>query len=174
MRENIKKELYSWVKSVILAFILAFLCTNFLFAPTTVQGESMSPTFEDKDKVLLSKISEIERFDIIVFNAPDTDKRYIKRVIGLPGDTIEMKDDVLYVNGKAYEETYLEEHKEEISFAKLTGDFTLKEITGKERVPKGKLFVLGDNRLKSNDSRLFGFISAEEVIGEVKFRFYPL
>lgn len=174
MQENSKKELYSWVKSIILAFILAFLCTNFLFAPTTVKGESMSPTFEDNDKILISKISEIERFDIIVFNAPDSDERYIKRVIGLPGDTIEMDNDILYVNGKAYKETYLDENREEISLSKLTGDFTLEELTGEATVPEGKLFVLGDNRLISNDSRRFGFISSEEVIGEVKFRFFPL
>lgn len=173
MGEKTKKEVYSWVKSIIIAFILAFLCTNFLFAPTTVKGESMSPTFEDKDKVLISKISEIERFDIIVFNAPDSDERYIKRVIGLPGDTIEMDNDILYVNGKAFKEKYLDENREETPLSKLTENFTLEELTGESRVPEGKLFVLGDNRLESKDSRRFGFISSEEVIGEVKFRFFP-
>lgn len=174
MEEKTKNEIYSWVKSIIIAFILAFLCTNFLFAPTTVKGESMSPTFEDKDKVLISKISEIERFDIIVFNAPDADERYIKRVIGLPGDTIEMDNDILYVNGKAYKEKYLDENRKETPLSKLTENFTLEELTGETKVPEGKLFVLGDNRLESYDSRRFGFIASEEVIGEVKFRFFPL
>lgn len=173
MQVNIKKEVYSWIKSMAFALIIAFFCRNFIFSPTTVYGESMSPTFQDKDRVLLSKISDIQRFDMVVFSAPDADKFYIKRVIGLPGDSVEMKDDDLYINGNEMEEPYLEENKEDALF-KLTGDFTLKEITGESRVPEGSLFVMGDNRLYSKDSRFFGFISEDSIVGEVKFRFYPL
>ena len=174
MKENIKQEGSSWVKTILVAFIVAFICREFLFAPTIVRGESMEPTFEDQNKVILSKISEIQRFDMIVFHAPDSDERYIKRVIGLPGDSIEVKDDVLYINGKIYEEPYLEGNKDADLLGKLTGDFTLEDLTGKSTVPQHSLFVLGDNRLNSKDSRIFGFISENSVIGEVKFRFYPL
>ncbi len=173
MQENLKKEFFSWIKMIVIAFILAFLCTNFFFAPSVVEGHSMSPTFEDKDKVIISKVSGIERFDIIVFNAPDADKLYIKRVIGLPNDHIVMKNDILYINGKAYTEPYLDENRKQYPLDKLTGDFTLEELTGESKVPEGKLFVLGDNRMESKDSRIFGFISFDEVIGEVKFRIYP-
>ena len=103
MQNRTKKEVYSWITSIAFALIVAFICRQFIFTPTTVHGESMSPTFEDENKVILSKTSDIQRFDIIVFHAPDSDENYIKRVIGLPGDSVEMKDDVLYINGKVYE-----------------------------------------------------------------------
>lgn len=168
MTESTKKEIYSWLKSLAIAFIVAFICKQFLFIPTTVYGESMSPTFKDQDRIVISKTSAIERFDVIVFNAPDqAGEKYIKRVIGLPGDHIEMKDDVLYINGEAFEEIYLKENKEETLFSNLTGDFSLQEV------PRDSLFVMGDNRLYSKDSRRFGFISYDSIIGEVKFRFYP-
>lgn len=85
-----------------------------------------------------------------------------------------MKDDVLYINGKAYTESYLKENKLGATTAKLTGDFTLEEETGEKTVPSNSLFVLGDNRLKSKDSRDFGFISDKSVIGKVVLRIYPL
>ena len=175
MKESTKKEIYSWIKSLAFAFIIAFVCRHFLFAPSIVFGESMSPTFHDQDRIVVSKTAEIERFDVIVFDAPDMeDEYYIKRVIGLPGDRIEMKNDVLYINGKELEEPYLIENKEENLLSKLTEDFSLLDKTGESKVPEGKLFVMGDNRLKSKDSRIFGLISSDSVIGEVKLRIYPL
>ncbi|WP_338448388.1 signal peptidase I [Niallia oryzisoli] len=175
MAESTKKEIYSWLKTLGFALIIAFICREFIFSPTTVFGESMTPTFQDHDRVMISKTSEIDRFDVIVFDAPDVPgEHYIKRVIGLPGDRIAMQDDVLYINGKAWDEPYLQQNKKDNPFPKLTGDFSLKEKTGKTIVPKDKLFVMGDNRLISKDSRIFGFIPYQSVIGEVKFRIYPL
>lgn len=169
MKEHTKNEILSWVKSFAFALIIAFICKQFLFTPSTVFGESMLPTFENEDRVIVSKTSAIQRFDLIIFDAPDQeDKNYIKRVIGLPGDRIEMKDDVLYINGEAFDESYLQGNRGDNPFGKLTGDFSLKEV------PKDSLFVMGDNRLHSKDSRYFGFISSDSVIGEVKFRFYPI
>ena len=134
----------------------------------------MSPTFQDEDRVVVSKMSDIQRFDVIVFAAPDIEgEHYIKRVIGLPGDRIEMKEDMLYINGKALQEPYLKENKDNNILNKLTEDFSLKEKTGVSKVPEGMLFVMGDNRLKSKDSRIFGYVSYDAVIGEVKFRYYP-
>ncbi len=84
-----------------------------------------------------------------------------------------MIDDILYVNGSVYDEPYAKRIDGDPITDRITGDFTLAEITGQEEVPEGAFFVLGDHRLKSNDSRYFGFISEDAVIGEVKLRIYP-
>ncbi|MTH55009.1 signal peptidase I [Bacillus mangrovi] len=165
-----KKEIYSWLKTIGLTLLIALLCRMFIFEPITVEGVSMSPTLENGNKVIASKISTIERFDVIIFNAPENNKKYIKRVIGLPGDKIEMKDDVLFVNGKAFKEKYI---NKEIQANKVTEDFSLKDTTGVTAVPDGYFFVLGDNRVKSMDSRSFGFISKGSVVGKSIFRIYP-
>src|SRR5699024_7633972 len=137
MKESTKREIYSWIKSITFALIIVFICRSFLFEPTTVFGESMLPTFQNKDKVVVNKMTKIKRFDVIVFDAPDVeDSYYIKRVIGLPGDHIEMKNDVLYINEEAMEEPYLIENKEESPFHILTEDFSLQEKTGQSNVPK--------------------------------------
>ena len=109
-----KNELWEWIKALVIAVLLAAVIRYFLFAPIVVDGVSMMPTLHDQDRMIVNKFSyqigEPNRFDIIVFHAPEN-KDYIKRVIGLPGDTVEYKDDTLYVNGKAYEEPYLDEYK---------------------------------------------------------------
>lgn len=172
--EDTKSYFFFLVKTFIFALIIAFLVRQFIFQPTVVKGESMSPTFESNDKVLINKLSEIERFDIVVFDAPDEDVYYVKRVIGVPGDTVEMVDDVLYINGKAVKEPYLDENKKKQRlFGSFTADFTLEELTGETKVPDQTFFVLGDNRVNSKDSRSFGFIHEESVIGEVKLQVYP-
>ena len=173
MEKTVKKELFSWIQSILFAMAIVFIFHQFLFVPTKVLGESMLPTFEEEDRVIVSKVSSIDRFDMIVFNAPDEDDKYIKRVIGLPGDRVEMIDDILYINSEAYDEPYVTYIKGDPITNRITENFTLEEITGSERVPKGAFFVLGDHRLKSKDSRRFGFIYEDEVIGEVKFRFFP-
>src|SRR4051794_30385270 len=104
MEETVKKEIISWIQSILFALAIVFICYQFLFVPTKVQGVSMLPTFEDGDRVIVSKISSIDRLDMIVFDAPDIEERYIKRVIGIPGDHVEMIEDVLYINGEVYDE----------------------------------------------------------------------
>lgn len=174
MKASTKKEVISWIKSIVIAIIVVFICREFIFAPITVSGESMSPNFHNADRVVVSKTSNIQRFDVIVFDAPDIEgEKYIKRVIGLPGDSIKVEDDVLYINGEMFPEEYLAENKEANPLQHLTGDFSLKENTGESQVPDDMLFVMGDNRLDSKDSRIFGFVPYDSVLGEVKFRFYP-
>ncbi|MGK7376779.1 signal peptidase I [Planococcus sp. 1R117A] len=170
MDEEALNGLINWMKIIILTAAIVLVSRQFLFEPVSVHGQSMMPTFEEDDKVVLSKISRIDNFDMIVFVAPDK-KNYIKRVIGIPGDRVEMKDDQLYLNGKRVAEPYLEENRKwakENGYPELTADF------GEFIVPGDCYFVLGDNRLNSVDSRIIGFILEEAVIGEVKFRLSPV
>ncbi|MGP1909707.1 signal peptidase I [Metabacillus sp. JX24] len=164
---NTRKEIWSWIKSILFALAIAVICREFLFAPVVVEGKSMQPTFEDQNRLIISKTSGIERFDMIVFHSPEPGRDYIKRVIGLPGDQIEMKQDVLYINGKQFEEPYLAANKNMLGYGEqLTEDF---QVT----VPDNSYFVMGDNRRQSRDSREIGSIAKDEVIGEVKLRFFP-
>ena len=165
-----KNELWEWIKALLIAVLLAVVIRYFLFAPIVVDGLSMMPTLHDQDRMIVNKFSytigEPDRFDIIVFHAPEN-KDYIKRVIGLPGETIEYKDDTLFVNGKAYEEQYLTEYKKEVIDGPLTEPL---KIT----VPEGELFVMGDNRRFSKDSRHIGTISMDEVLGKTSVIYWPL
>ena len=167
MSESSKKEVWSWVKAILLGLVIAFICREFIFAPVKVEGKSMMPTFEDNNRIIVSKMSKVERFDMIVFHSPVSNEDYIKRVIGLPGDIVEVKSDVLHINNIIYDEPYLQENKEMLSTQEqLTDDF-------KVTVPEGSLYVMGDNRKKSSDSREIGFITEDAIVGEVKFRFFP-
>ena len=170
-----KKEILSWVKAIAIAFVLSVLCRQFIFTAKTVFGESMAPTFHNGDIVIVSKINQIHQSDLIVFNVPDSELEevYIKRVIGVPGDSIEMKDDRLYINNEPVNEEYLTEEKQKASIGYFTEDFTLKDYTGKSKVPEGHFFVMGDNRPISKDSRIIGFIPEDQIIGEVVFQMYP-
>lgn len=175
--EKKKSETWEWLKAIVIAVLLAGGIRYFVFAPIIVDGLSMMPTLHDRDRMIVNKLSykigEPHRFDIIVFHAEEG-KDYIKRVIGLPGDHIEYKNDTLYVNGKAYKEPYLDEYKKQLIDGPLTESFTLEEITGRKTVPKGYLFVMGDNRRFSKDSRHIGFISMEKVVGKASIVYWPL
>jgi signal peptidase I len=172
-----KSEAWEWIKALAIAVILAAAIRYFLFAPIVVDGLSMMPTLHDQNRMIVNKLSynigEPERFDIVVFHAPEQ-KDYIKRVIGLPGDHVEYKNDTLYINGKPIEERYLKGAKAEIIDAPLTFDFELEELWGQKTVPEGHLFVMGDNRRYSKDSRSIGFVSMEEVIGETGVVYWPI
>lgn len=142
--------------------------------PVVVYGTSMSPTLRETEKLIMFKTDEINRFDIISFESPDSlEEYYIKRVIGLPGDSVEYSNDTLYINGKEVAEPYLDDIKKSDFYNKqgnlLTQNFTLLNLdsTKEAVVPEGMLFVLGDNRIESKDSRFFGFISQEKVVGKM-------
>ncbi|MBD8026161.1 signal peptidase I [Ureibacillus sp. Re31] len=171
-RKN-KNEFMSWLVAILFGIVISFICREFLFSPIVVKGASMVPTYENKDVIIVSKISEIDRFDHIVFKSPVEDEYYIKRVIGLPGDTVEMKEDILIVNGIEYEEPYVNRETDNPFQRRVTENFTLEDYTGEKTVPEGYLFVLGDNRLTSFDSRHYGLISIDAVLGESKMRIYP-
>lgn len=179
LEKSKKRELVDWIKSIAVAFVFVIAIRTFIFTPIIVDGSSMMPTYEDGDKVLVNKISKqlsgIERFDVIIFEAP-IGENYIKRVVALPGDNIAYENDILYINGEALEEPYLNEYKEQLmDNAPLTYDFTLESSTKYTEVPEGYLFVLGDNRRKTADSRdpRVGLVPIDKVLGKANIRFYP-
>lgn len=175
-KKKIKKEVISWGKTLLLTVIVVIAIRTFLFTNYIVYGASMMPTIHDRDRVIINKIGydvgSPERFDMIVFQATETTD-YIKRIIGLPGDSIEYKDDNLYVNGELIEESFLNEMKAEYKM-QYTDDFTLEWITGEKTVPENHIFVLGDNRPNSIDSRYIGFIPFDKIVGKADLAYWPI
>ncbi|WP_240456736.1 signal peptidase I [Virgibacillus halodenitrificans] len=181
MNEKLKKglrELLDFGKSVLFFMVIVILLRVFVFATYDVSGSSMEPNFHDGERLIVSKLSYQvgipERFDVVVFHATNQDD-YIKRVIGLPGDEIKYENDILYVNGQPIEENFIKDEKKQ-SNHEYTENFNMKEILPHETVPEGYVFVMGDNRPNSVDSRYasLGFIPIESVVGEVIVRLFPL
>ncbi len=172
-----KKFLFECVKIGVLSIVL-FLCIDtFVFSSYEVDGSSMATTLEDGDKLIVNKMryefGNISRFDIIVFQGME-DEDYVKRVIGLPGDVLEYRDDRLLINGEYIQEPFLHSRLETTLLGqKETGDFKLEDLTEEAKVPENSLFVMGDNRLNSYDSRHFGFVSVDDLIGKVSVRYWP-
>jgi len=169
-----KNELWEWIKALLIAFAIAAFIRYFLFTPIVVDGDSMMPTLEHGDRMIVNKLGAPDRFDIVVFHAPEG-KDYIKRVIGVPGDHIEYMDDQLYINGEPYEEPYLEEYKSQVQDGDLTWDFKLQDLDPNlTEIPEGHYFVMGDNRRFSKDSRHIGIVNEEEIIGKTSIVFWPI
>ncbi|PKR78457.1 signal peptidase I [Halalkalibacillus sediminis] len=160
-----KKEIWEWSKAIVIALLLAFVLRSFVFATSVVEGTSMDPTLHNGERVIFNKaiylLDEPARGEIVIIQHPN--KNYVKRVIGLPNDTIEVKDYVLHINGEPIEEVYLSEEQKE-----GTGNFD--PIT----VPEGKYFVMGDNRSISKDSRNgLGLIEEDDIIGRSEVIIFP-
>lgn len=154
-----------FLKDVIVVIVVAVLI-SVLIKPIIVKGSSMYPTLEDSDYLLVSRqaynIGEPDRGDIVVFphvEGNGDEVLYIKRVIGVPGDHVEIEDGEVYINGVMQEEEY------------INGDYTEGDVDCK--VPQGEIYVLGDNRGNSSDSRFFGTVEADEVVGTAFIRLYP-
>ena len=156
------KELIPYVVIV----IVVVLIRTFIATPVIVSGDSMVPTLNDKQLLLLNKldykISDIERFDIVVIDIDN--KEIIKRIIGLPGEEILYRSNTLYVDGHEIESKYNFE----------TEDFSLKTICNCTRIPDDKYLVLGDNRSVSADSRIIGLIDKEDIKGSVNISLWPI
>jgi signal peptidase I len=164
--------LLDFVEAFVLVGAIFLIVYAFLFRPYQVNGESMGPNFQDKEYILTSlislKISELERGDVIVFQAPtNAEKDYIKRVIGIPGDTVELINGKVYVNGQKLNEAYLSEN------TSTDSRVFLREGAVKT-VPPDSYFVLGDNRSISSDSREWGFVKKEEIIGKSVLVYWPV
>lgn len=160
MKDKIKSILPYIIIIVVVLFIKAFIVT-----PIKVNGESMHPTLEEGDIMILNKtayyFNEPKRFDIVVVDMPD--EYLIKRVIGLPGEHIEYKDNTLYVDGKEIEEDF--EHDK-------TEDFNIEEL-GSDTVPEDSYLVMGDNRENSLDSRELGFMKIDQLLGRTSLIILP-
>lgn len=164
-------ELKRWVKTIFIALGLTLVIRTFFFSPYVVDGASMEPTLHNHEKIFVNKVYYSDHFnrgDIIIIKGPD--ENYVKRIIGMPGDEIEMKGDQLFINQVPYKETYLAEN---LKFAKLQGG-RLTEDFGPIFIPKNQYYVMGDNRLYSKDSRNgLGFIKQENIIGKSEFVLFP-
>jgi len=154
------------LESILIAVVLAVLIRVFVLAPFFIPSGSMIPTLLEGDRIIVSKITyrftEPQRGDIVVFKYPkDTSKDYVKRLIGLSGETVALKNNQLYINGQAMPESYLPAG---VHFS----DY------GPEQVPEGEYFMLGDNRQNSEDSRYWGSMPRKNVIGKALFIYWPL
>lgn len=165
------KEALGWIRDIGIALVIAAIILTF-FKPIIIQQESMQPTFYSDDYVIISKqaytlFGDVERGDVIVFKSNLLDgegnsKHLIKRIIGIPGDTIEIKNGLVYRNGEKLEEDYVNEKRQSGEMEPII-------------VEEGKLFVLGDNRRVSQDSRSeeIGQIDQETIVGKVVLRIFP-
>lgn len=158
-----KKEILEWIISIAVAFVILFIVGKFIVTPYTIKGESMDPTLKDGERVAVNivgyKTGGLEKGNVVVFHANKNDD-YVKRVIGVPGDKVEYKNDTLYVNGKKQDEPYLNYNLKHKQGDYITGTFQVKDLPNANPksnvIPKGKYLVLGDNREVSKDSRAFG------------------
>lgn len=179
------KEIWDWIKALGLSFVVAMLITIFVFQPFKVEGHSMDPTLRDNERIYVSKLSHTfsylpEYGDIVIIDSRVERKRtfrddltetpffslftskeegrtfYVKRVIGKPGDVLEFKENKVIRNGEALDEPYIKETMQFVSDKKWV-------------VPKDSVFVMGDNRNNSRDSRDIGFIPLDHIIGKKVF-----
>lgn len=167
MDKSLKNEIIEWIKAIAFALILALAIRGFVFEPMVVPSGSMIPTIQIGDRILVNKFiyrfKPLERGDIVVFKYPDDPSQtFVKRLIGVGGDVIEIKNNTLYRNNVPVKEPYLKEP--------MVGNF------GPFRVPEGYYFMMGDNRNNSKDSRFWEnkFVSRSQIIGKATYRIWPL
>ncbi|HME11317.1 MAG TPA: signal peptidase I [Candidatus Acidoferrum sp.] len=164
---SLRNEVRVWTRDLLIAIGLALVIIVFLYQPVKVEGTSMAPLLSDQERIFINKFvyrfAAIERGDVVVFWYPlDRSKSFIKRVIGLPGDTLEMRQGTLYVNGQVVAEPYVPLRYEDFSnFGPVT-------------VPKDSYFVMGDHRISSNDSRVFGAVENKFIYGRAVFAYWPV
>ncbi len=169
------KDKFKELIPYIIIVIVVVLIRTYLVTPVIVSGDSMVPTLKENEILLLSKItyrvSNIKRFDVVVINVnkelPNGKKiktKIIKRVVGLPGEYVEYKNNTLYIDGKELKNDYNFETK----------DFSLEDISIYKKIPEDKYLVLGDNRSVSADSRSIGLIDKKDISGMAIFRIWPI
>lgn len=164
---SLRNEIRIWTRDLLIAIGLALVIIVFLYQPVKVEGTSMAPLLSDQERIFINKFvyrfEPIQRGDVVVFWYPlDRSKSFIKRVVGLPGETVEIRQGAVYVNNKAVPEPYVPPQYEDLS------DF------GPVRVPEDKYFVMGDHRISSNDSRVFGPVASRFIYGRAVFAYWPV
>jgi signal peptidase I len=160
---------FYWVRDLVFSVLIAVILIVFIYQPVKVEGTSMMPTLTDQERIFINKftyhygLGSVSRGDMVVFWYPlDTSKSYIKRIIGVPGDEVQIVSGQVYVNGNSLAEDYVpDEYRDRVSW-------------GAERVPVDKYFVLGDHRSSSNDSRAWGFVDRKYIYGKAVFVYWPL
>jgi len=162
------KHLSRWLCELIVALIVAVAIILFVYQPVKVEGTSMMPGLVDNERLFINKfvyklgMSGVQRGDTVVFLFPQDPRRsYIKRVIGLPGDLVEMRRGHVWLNGRELDEPYVPEQYRDPSDMAPT------------RVPAGRYFVMGDHRSASNDSRAWGTLPAQAIYGKAVFVYWP-
>jgi signal peptidase I len=160
-------ELKPWFRDILLAFVIAIFIVVFVIQPVRVEGTSMQPRLVDQERIFVNRFiyrfTEIHRGDIVVFWYPrDRTKSFIKRVLGVPGDTVEIRRGSVFVNGRRIEEPYLDP------------EFRGFDSLHRRVVPPDHYFVLGDHRNSSNDSRNWGFVPQDLIYGKAVFRYWPI
>ncbi|MBM7616952.1 signal peptidase I [Weissella uvarum] len=184
------KNILSWIIPVVIGLVIAGLVTHFVVSFVRVDGTSMAPNLSNNERVVQLVNGKVRRGSVIVFNAEGEDpsvkseKKYVKRVIAVPGDTVSANNGQIKVNGKVVNQNYISESEQyATNYPGPTdiGNWTnLKQLgtrmewqkTPSVKVPKGKYFVLGDHRSVSNDSRYWGFVDKNKVTGVVKVPFW--
>jgi len=159
----------AWMRDLAFSVLLAIILIVFIYQPVKVEGTSMMPALVNDERIFINKFTyrfgagNIERGDLVVFFFPlDRSKSYIKRVIGLPGDTVQIEDGTVYVNGARLEEPYVPDaYRDHTSTPSAT-------------VPADSYFVLGDHRSSSNDSRAWGTVRRSDIYGKAVFVYWPL
>jgi len=155
-----------WLRDLLVSAVASVLIITFLYQPVRVEGTSMLPRLEDRDRLFINKfvyhVSAIERGDVVVFHYPrDPEKSYIKRVIALPGDRLRIDHGVVWLNGRRQLENYVpEEYRDTRSVAELV-------------VPEGTYYMMGDHRSISSDSREFGPVERSLIYGKAVFIYWP-
>jgi signal peptidase I len=164
---SLRTEIRVWTRDLLIAIGLALVIIVFLYQPVKVEGTSMAPLLSDQERIFINKFvyrfEPIQRGDVVVFWYPlDRTKSFIKRVVGLGGETVEIRQGQVYVNGIVVQEPYVPPQYEDLS------DF------GPMRVPKDSYFVMGDHRISSNDSRVFGPVASRYIYGRAVFAYWPV
>jgi signal peptidase I len=165
--QPLRRELRSWGRDLVIALSLAVVIIIFFYQPVKVEGTSMTPLISDQERIFINKFvyryEPIERGDVVVFWYPlDRSKSFIKRVVGLPDDMVEIREGHVYVNGKMLLEPYVPPASADSSNFSPT------------RIPKGEYFVMGDHRSSSNDSRIFGPVPRKFIYGKAVFAYWPV
>lgn len=167
--QSTARNAISWLRDLAVSVVIAVIVILFLYQPVKVEGTSMTPALVNDERIFINKfvyrfgISDIDRGDTIVFWAPeDPTRSYIKRVIGVPGDAIEIVNGTVILNGKPLDEPYLiDDNRDRVSMPLRT-------------VEQGHYFVLGDHRNSSNDSRSWGTVARDAIYGKAVFVYWPL
>jgi signal peptidase I len=164
---SLRHEIRVWTRDLLIAIGLALVIIVFLYQPVKVEGTSMAPLLSDQERIFINKFvyrfEAIHRGDVVVFWYPlDRSKSFIKRVIALPGETLTIRQGVVTVNGAVVPEPYVPPQYEDVS------DY------GPTRVPADSYFVMGDHRISSNDSRVFGPVPSQFIYGRAVFAYWPV